>query len=65
MKSIAIPIVISLIVGGAITEIVFLTTGDSNRPRNEQADSTITLLSACIAFAVLTLIANIKTRKQK
>jgi hypothetical protein len=65
MRSIVIRIVISLIIGGAITEILFLTTGDSNRPRNEHADSTITLVSACIAFAVLTLIANIKARKQK
>jgi preprotein translocase subunit SecY len=55
LKKTWIRIIISLFAGSAITELIYIWTGDPNRPRGENS-SIILLIFAFIVYGILTLM---------
>lgn len=54
---------ISFFGGGVIPEIIFISTGDPNRPRNNSWDS-MTLVFVILIYIILTYIVKSKKRNQ-
>jgi hypothetical protein len=52
-------VIISLFAGGAVTELIHISTGDPDRPRS----SNLTLLYALIIFAVLSFLIKRTNKK--
>ena len=51
-------IVVSLFGGGAANEILFLSTGDPTRPRENEGNG-ITLIAAVVIFILLTILVSV------
>ncbi len=63
LRKIWVRIIVSLLLGGMTTEIVFLTTGDPTRHRSVN-DSNFTFLYAGIIFLVLTFLVSKFVKKE-
>jgi len=58
LRKLWVRVVVSLIGGGIANEILFLSTGDPTRPR-ENGGSEITLIAAVVVFILLTILVSV------
>jgi len=58
LKKLWVRIVVSLIGGGAANEILFLSTGDPTRSRENEGNG-ITLIAAVVIFILLTILVSV------
>jgi hypothetical protein len=62
LKTPWVRIVISLFAGGIINELIFISTGDPNRPRSG-ADSALMFVYGAVIYFVLTAVVNKRWEK--
>ncbi|MNK27343.1 hypothetical protein D3C87_456970 [compost metagenome] len=60
MRKVWVRVLISLFLGGAVSEGIHISTGDPNRPQ----ETNFTILYAVIAFLILTITVNIFKKKK-
>ncbi|MNJ84342.1 hypothetical protein D3C87_17930 [compost metagenome] len=60
MRKVWVRILISLFLGGVVSEGIHISTGDPNRPQ----ENNFTILYAVIAYVILTIAVNIFKNKK-
>lgn len=60
MRKVWVRVLISLFLGGAVSEGIHISTGDPNRPQ----ENNFAILYAVIAYVILTVIVNIFVKKK-
>lgn len=58
LKKLWVRILVSLLGGGAANEILFLSTGDITRSRENEGNG-VTLIAAVLIFGILTIVVEV------